>query len=169
MARKKNLKVGGITGADDQVEEVVIKKPAGVISSAARSTTGKELGAWAFMIGFLIAIIAGILAGLQAVGVDVGLNMSTNGLLIGVLAVIGLIVGIVNVSDKEAVNFLIGAIAITTASGAMGVLQSISNIAAQLSAIAVFIGVLMNMVSYFVGPAAIIVALKVIYSTARKA
>jgi NADH:ubiquinone oxidoreductase subunit 4 (subunit M) len=81
------------------------------------------------------------------------------------MALIGLIVGMVNVSDKESINFLIGAIAITTASGAM---SALSNLGYGLPAIAVFVSELMTMVGYFVAPAAVIVALKVIYSAARK-
>ena len=156
---------------DSQVEEVMMK-PAGKISKAAHSDTGKKIGAWAFMIGFTIAILAGLVAALGAVGaIDVGVN--ANSLLLGVMALIGLIVGIVNISDKEAINFLIGAIAITAASGALSALANFGSgvmiVGDVTNFVAVFISSLMDMVVMFVAPAAIIVGLKVIYRSARRA
>jgi hypothetical protein len=156
---------------ESQVEDVMMK-PAGKINKAARSKTGKKIGAWAFMIGFTIAVLAGLLSALGAVGV-MTISVNVNSLLLGTMALIGLIVGIVNVSDKEAVNFLIGAIAITAASGALSALANFGSGVAIVqdvtNFVAVFISSMMDMVVIFVAPAAIIVGLKVIYKSARKA
>ena len=148
---------------DDQIEGVMMK-PASVVGKVAKSDTGKTIGGLAFMVGFGLAVLAGLLAGIQAAGMDIGMSIDMNSLMVGILNLIGLIVGMVNVSDKSAINFLIGAIAITAASGAMG---GLANLGAGFSAIAVFIGTMMSMVAVFVAPAAIIVGLKVVYNAAR--
>ncbi len=155
-----------VTEADEHIEGMMMK-PAGAIGKAAKSEKGRMIGGWAFMVGLLISVIAGLLVGLEAIGVSLGITVQTTGLLMGIMALIGLIVGVVNVSDKEAISFLIGAIAIVVASGSMSALANLGY--GVFPAIALFIGNLMNMVSYFVAPAAIIVALKVIYASARKA
>jgi hypothetical protein len=155
----------GLSMADDKLENVMMA-PAGAVNKVAKSQSGKTIGGLAFIIGFLLAVIAGLLAGLQAVGVNLGISIAVTGLMTGVLALIGLIVGIVNVSDKEAISFLIGAIAITAAAGSM---SALGNLGMGTPAISIFIGTLMNMVAMFVSPAAVIVGLKVVYSSARGA
>ena len=159
----------GISGADEHLEKVVMK-PAGVITKAAKSKAGKTLGAWLFVIGFLVAVIAGLVNALAAVGL---LGMSIDaGLAAGAMALIGLIVGLVNVSDKEAINFLIGAIAIGSAAAAMTPLANLgagTAVAGATSFVAIFIGNLAIVMGSFIGPAALVVGLKVVYSSARKA
>jgi hypothetical protein len=160
-----------LSEADEQIEGVIMK-PAGFICKAAKSQKGREIGGWVFVIGFLIAVIAGLAAGLTAAGMPI-LDVNATSLLMGVMALIGLIVGIVNISDKEAINFLIGAIAVTAAAGAMAPLANLGSGVAVVGQVtnfvAAFIGGLMQMIATFVAPAAVIVALKVIYSTARGA
>jgi hypothetical protein len=155
----------GLSVADEKLEGVMMK-PASYIGKATKSETGKTIGGLAFMIGFGLAVLAGLLAGLQAAGVDLGIGIEASGLMMGVLALIGLIVGLVNVSDKDSTQFLIGAIAITAATGSMGALATLGM---GFNAVAVFIMNMMNMVSLFIGPAALIVGLKVVYAAARKA
>jgi hypothetical protein len=148
---------------DDQIEGVMMK-PAGVVGKAVKSDTGKALGGIAFIVGFGLAVLAGLLAGLQAVGVDLSISIEMTGLMTAVLALIGLIVGLVNVSDKNAINFLIGAIAVSATSAS---LSPLATLGMGLEGVAVFITTLMAMVAAFVAPAAVIVGLKVIYSSAR--
>lgn len=161
-----------ILDSHETIEEVVTK-PADVINKAAKSKSAKTLGAWLFMIGFVIAVIAGLLSGLVAAGVvNIGIGANDPALL-GVLALIGLVVGIVNVGDKEAIDFLIGAIAIAVAAGAMAPLGSlganVAGVGQVTNFVAAFIGSMMQMIAAFIAPAAVIVGLKVVYSAARKA
>ncbi len=157
--------------AADETLEGVVCKPAKIIDRAAKSRTGKMIGGIAFIIGFLLAVIAGLVNGYWAV---TGANQSlAAGAMMGVMALIGLIVGLVNVSDKEAINFLIGAIAVTAAAAAMAPLANFGAGTAVVGAVtnfvAVFVSSLMSMVAAFVAPAATIVGLKVVYTSARKA
>jgi hypothetical protein len=158
MAKSKK-----ISKADDQIEELMVK-PAAYIGRAAKSDTGRMIGAWAFILGFVIAVLAGIFAGLSAAGWQI-LDVNATSLLIGILALIGLVVGIVNISDKNAISFLIGAIAIAGTSGGLSALANLQM--TVFPAVAVFITTLMQMISYFVVPAAVIVGLRVIYASAR--
>jgi len=159
-----------ISSADETIEAVVTK-PARVIDKAAKSKTGKMIGGIVFIIGFLLAVIAGLVNGYWAVtGANQTLAVSA---MMGVMALIGLIVGLVNVSDKEAINFLIGAIAVTVAAAAMAPLASFGAgtvvVGTVTNFVAVFISSLMSMIAAFVAPAATIVGLKVVYTSARKA
>jgi len=168
----KMAKQKGITAADEHIEGV-LTMPASVINKAAKSKHGKTLGALLFIAGFLIAALAGLLAGAAAAGMNVGMIQANDPMLLGLMALIGLIVGLVNVSDKEAINFLIGAIAITVAAGAMAPLANVgggvTGVVQATNFVAAFIGGMMQMVAAFVAPAALVVGLKVVYSAAREA
>lgn len=155
--------------ADEHVESALLA-PANLITKAARTKTGKTLAVWLFMIGFVIAVIAGLINALAAVGV-IGSSIVMTSALMGFMALIGLIVGIVNISDKEAIEFLIGAIAITGAAGAMLALANLGAGTAVVGEItnffAVFISQVASMLVLFISPAALIVGLKVVYGAAR--
>ncbi len=161
-----------ILDSHETIEEIVTK-PADVINNLADSKHAKTIGAWLFIIGFVLAVLTGLINGAAAAGlVNMGVN-ANDAALLGFMALIGLIVGIVNVNDKEAINFLIGAIAITVAAGAMAPLAGLgvgmTGAAQMTSSAAVFVGSMMQMIGAFIAPAAIIVGLKVVYSAARKA
>jgi len=82
-----------------------------------------------------------------------------------VLVLLGLIVGVVNVSSSETVLFLVCTMAIMITPSGFGALSVIPG----MSVIAAFLSALTGMLAVFVAPAAVIVALKGIYSTARQA
>jgi hypothetical protein len=109
-----------------------------------------SLGSWAFILGVLIAIIAGLAAG--------SLDVTTQGYIGVVLVVLGLVVGFLNIGAKEVTDFLIAAIALVAVGAAN--LGTIPMIGAYLASMVLFIAA-------FVAPAALIVALKAIYNTAR--
>ncbi len=101
----------------------------------------EKLGSWSFIIGLAIAVLVGLFTG-------------ASGLIITVLVILGIIVGFLNVTDKEVHGYLVAAIALMLAGGAS--LESIPVIGNILARI------LSNIV-VFVAPAAIIVAVKAIY------
>lgn len=109
-----------------------------------------KLGDWAFMGGVLLAIILGLFSSYLT-----GMVEAITYLLI----VLGVIVGFVNVKQKEAYNFLISAIALL-AVGAAGL--------ETLPVIGTFIGSILTNIATFVAPAAVLVALKAIYDLASK-
>lgn len=105
-----------------------------------------KLGNWAFIIGFIIAILAGLLM------------KSLNLWVVSLLVILGLVVGFLNVTQKEATAFLVASIALLAAGTAdLGLFQDYINLSQALKAIGIF-----------VAPAAIIVAIKQVYSLASK-
>ena len=113
-----------------------------------------KIGEWAFIIGVVIAIVVGLFSG--------SLTGNTKGLLTLILVVLGLIVGFLNISEKETTPFLVAAIALMATSAAkLEVINDlVANVGTWLQAIVTNIGV-------FVAPAAIVVALKAIKSLAK--
>jgi len=108
----------------------------------------QRIGSWAFILGVIIAVVAGLAAKALT---------DFSGYITLVLVILGLIVGFLNIADKEITSFLVAAIAI----GVMGT--------AQLGAIPYVGEYLASMViniSAFVAPAALVVALKAIYNLA---
>lgn len=106
-----------------------------------------KLGHWSFILGVVIAIVAGI-AG-TAYGETIAM----------VLVILGVIVGLLNISQKEISNFLIAAIALLL-TGAAGL--------DSLPAIGSMIGPILTNIATFVAPAAVIVALKAVYELGKK-
>jgi hypothetical protein len=109
-----------------------------------------SLGSWAFILGVLIAIIAGLAAG--------SMDAATMGYMAVILVVLGLVVGFLNIGAKEVTDFLIAAIALVAVGAAN--LTAIPWIGAYFASMVLYIAA-------FVAPAALIVALKAIYNTAR--
>ena len=106
-----------------------------------------RLGHWAFMVGILIAVIAGLVPAWQTATVVL------------VLVILGLIVGLLNITAKETVEFLVATIAL--------VLIGTAGIQTLPALGGIVISILENIVA-FVSPAALIVALKAVYELARK-
>ncbi len=102
----------------------------------------KNIGYWIFLVGIFIAIIAGLVT-------TEGVNPSV----VWVLAVLGLIVGLINVTIKEEVPFLVAALVLITAAGYLAVIPFIGQ---------TLVTILYYIVT-FVAPASIVVALKAIY------
>ena len=112
----------------------------------------QKLGSWAFILGVLIAVVSGLAAGYMS---------AYAGWVALALVVLGLIVGFLNIGSKEVNDFLIAAIALS--------MLGIS--AAGLNFIPMFGPLLVAMVqnvASFVAPAALIVALKAVYTLAKE-
>ena len=104
-----------------------------------------KLGHWAFIVGILIAIIAGLVPAWQTPTIT------------WVLVILGLIVGLLNITAKETVEFLVASIALLVI-GSAGAIPALGTI---------ILSVLANIVA-FVAPAALVVALLSIYKLAQK-
>lgn len=100
------------------------------------------IGSWAFLIGVIIAVVFGL------VGMTPGVLTT--------LAIIGIIVGLLNVGDREVRPFLMsGAVLIIASFFGQSIMNSVPYIESVLSALsAIFI------------PATIIVAIKNVFSIA---
>ena len=100
--------------------------------------TKDQLGAWSFILGLALAIILAFVA----------VNFAW------LLILLGIIVGLLNIQDKEVTQFLVAAIALIAVGSAdvniLGIPLILSNIVT------------------FVSPAAVIVAVKAVYAIGRK-
>jgi len=111
------------------------------------------LGAIAFFAGMLLAIISG--------GVS-----RDNGTIILVLVILGVVVGLFNITSREMIPFLVAAIALVvvgTATSPFGPLDDISwleGLGRTLNAMVAYIAVFMT-------PAAVINAVRVVWSLAQ--
>ena len=105
------------------------------------------IGKAAFVIGLVIAVIAGVFG-------------ASTGWLPLALVILGLIVGFLNITEEEANNFLIAAIALILVGTIGGGLSTIPTIGEYLAAIVANIAV-------FVVPAALVVSLKAVWSLAK--
>ena len=105
------------------------------------------LGVYLFIAGIVIALIVGLLAG---VGV-----MAVGGWVYYLMVILGLIVGALNVNDKEVNSFIIAAIGLTVGSTALTTLG-----------IEVF-EIIFRIFVTFVASAVFIPALKAVYKLSR--
>jgi len=104
----------------------------------------ETIGKWAFIIGLVIAVLAGL--------------FFQPGWVIWILAILGVIVGLINVTAEETRGFLLASIALTLSATALNTLPIVGT---ALSYILPF-------VVAFVAGATIVVALKELFQTARK-
>jgi hypothetical protein len=119
----------------------------------AKKSDTTNIGYWAFLIGVLIAIVAGLAAAAGSLG-------GAADTVIAVLVVLGVVVGFLNLIDKNPTTFLIAVLAISATASAFDPLNQF--------AIGLYIHAVMSNIVAFVWPAAVIVGLKVIWDLASK-
>ena len=108
------------------------------------------LGKWAFIIGLVIAVIAAF----------IGTSISASTIAL-ILFILGLIVGFLNIAEKQLTKFLIATIVLLLLGiGSISALSIIGTVSGYLNLI------LANIIA-FVSAAALVVALKSIYSTGK--
>jgi hypothetical protein len=104
----------------------------------------QTIGKWAFIAGLVIAVLAGLF--FQPEGA------------IWILAVLGVVVGLLNVTAEETRGFLLASIALTLSATALNTLPIIGTA----------FSFILPFVVAFVAGATIVVALKELFQTARK-
>jgi len=105
------------------------------------------LGAWAFLIGVVLAVIAGFV---QVINLQ-------QGVWAGVFAAIGIIIGLLNITTVETKEFLL----------AGAVLVIVSNFSKEVYTALPYVGNVISALVILFAPATIVVALKVVFDTAR--
>ncbi|MBU1051684.1 MAG: hypothetical protein KJ718_03965 [Nanoarchaeota archaeon] len=113
------------------------------------------IGAWAFLIGMILAVSVGIF----------GRNQ-TNPLLLGILALLGLVAGYF-VSEKEVQTFLLASVSLVIVSFA-GIQGLVLDAAIRGIAIGRIVSSVLGALLVMFVPATIIVALKTVFSLAKK-
>lgn len=117
-----------------------------------------EIGKWSFIIGAILAIVLGVLE-----GAGIGLGV-TGPWLILLLLIIGLVIGIVNITAKEVHNFLVAAIAVLVSAGVANL--TVAN--TLFSPLGTIIAAVANNLILVIAPAALIVALRTVYGFAAE-
>jgi hypothetical protein len=112
-----------------------------------------RIGHYAFILGVLIALIVGAAV---AFGMALG---DAAGYIAALLVILGLVIGFLNIGQKEVNDFLIAAIAL----GAVG----FANLT-TIPLIGTLLATILQYVTVFVFPAALVVALKAVYGLAAK-
>ncbi|MFA5246869.1 MAG: hypothetical protein WC408_03190 [Candidatus Micrarchaeia archaeon] len=118
----------------------------------------QTIGAYAFLFGVLLAIVAGFFGGF-GIGPEV---------ILLTLGVLGLLVGLLNITEKETVPFLVAAVAINVSLGSLSTV--ITNVLGIIPAFAGIAAGLVQSLGYlmvFVSPAAAVVAVLAIWNMAK--
>lgn len=125
----------------------------------------EKMAEWAFIIFVIVAIIAGLAVGYMAwpeSGMDTTTVLDINGWTLLIMLILGVIVGVVSISTKEVMPFLIAAIALITIRGEIfAPLERIHAILMYMSMYTV------NYIVAFVAPAAVIIAIRQVYTLAK--
>ncbi len=117
------------------------------------------IGAWAFLIGIILAVIIGIFATL------IGQKSISPGLL-AILAILGLVVGYF-VSEKDVQTFLIASVSLVVVSFA-GIQGLVLSAALGQFDLNEFITTILGTLLLLFIPATIVVALKTVFSLAKR-
>ena len=108
-----------------------------------------KIGSWAFIVGVVVALLIGVFSGTE------------NPIATSVIIILGLIVGLLNVTGRETTPFLLASVSLVIVSYMGGPVFAGPNGVAEIGK--ALQGVL-NALITFVIPATIIVALKAIYA-----
>ena len=114
-----------------------------------------NLGVWAFLVGLLLAVVLSL--------VSVFHGPTVPPLAIVALAVLGVIVGLLNITASEVQKFLVTMIAFL-----LGV-YALQNVFAALGGAGIWVGlgIFFNLLSVFMAPAAVVVAIQSLYLLAK--
>ena len=111
-----------------------------------------RIGSWAFIVGISLAIILGLVSNLLSPKIYL-ISLTT-------LIVMGVIVGLLNVNERESYNFLFVSISLVIITG-LG-----TNVIKDIAVVGVYFAMILSMIMVFVIPAAIVCALKLIFKMA---
>jgi hypothetical protein len=115
---------------------------------------GIRFGVWAFLIGLILAIVVALISGSGEV-----VEVPPWSLI--VLAVLGILVGLLNVTATEVQKFLIASIAFLLSFSSLG------KVFEGISLGWVGVGTFFYLLSVFMAPAAAVVAVKALFSIAK--
>ena len=121
---------------------------------------GKQnIGEMAFLGGIGLAIILGLASSM--------LPPMILPILWGILAVLGIIVGLMNINDKETVSFLVATIAMSMLSTALAPVMGIVSTWPAGGFLVGAINGFLSSIGLFVAPAAFVVAVKAVWKMAK--
>jgi hypothetical protein len=113
---------------------------------------GKSVSEWLYWVSIVIAVLAGLAA----------FSWSSTWVSV-LLVVLGIVVGLLNISEKESNAFLVASIALIVASTA-----AFGSLDAVIKPVGTIIDAIVKNLAIFVAPAAIITAVKAVHGLASK-
>ena len=127
----------------------------------------EQIARWAYIAFVVIAIVMGLAIGYMAYDAGTWNDPTvadTNGWVTLIMLILGIIIGLTSITEKEVTPFLIATIALIVATSA-NVWQPLSNIHELLYNWAYYI---LNYVVAFAAPAAVIIAVKSVLPMAKE-
>ena len=114
----------------------------------------EKAGEYAFLVGVVVAVLAAVATWAKALDATVG------GWVSALLVVLGIVVGLLNITEKESQPFLLAAVALLVAGTA--------SFAAIPQGIGAFLDQIVRNLSVLVAPAAVILAVKSTWAMASR-
>lgn len=105
-----------------------------------------KIGFWAFIIGLILAIVGGLVA-------------PDNATIVVILVILGLIIGLLNITAKEIMLFLVATVALIVAGGVLEPIK-IGNLGTKLDDVLKLIATLM-------APAAVVASIKALWALGK--
>ena len=119
------------------------------------------LGAWAFIIGVFVALFVGILSGFMRMSAEA---MATSA---AILVVLGLVVGALNVTDREINSLIIAAIGLSVGSVTLTQLGDIMAVTEATEVIGTMLKTAFTVFGSFVAGVVLIPSLKSVYKISK--
>lgn len=120
-------------------------KAASLVKSSENSL--RAVGSWAFLLGVIVAIITGAL-----------LPDRSNPTVTSFLVLLGTIVGLLNITQRETTSFLLASVSLVLVTALGG------SVVSGVVSVGTYLGAMLDSILVFVVPATIVVALKTIFA-----
>ena len=130
----------------------------------------EKMAEWAFITFVMIAVIAGLAVGYMAwpdSGIDTATVTSTDTLITLTMLILGVIVGLVSITAKEVTSFLMASIALIVTRVGVEVWKPLDIDWLGNGILYYFAEGMLNYIVAFVAPAAVIIAIKQVYTLAK--
>ena len=120
------------------------------------------IGRYAFLLGVLLSVVWAVIATKSTV-------ISTNTLVLSTLVIIGIVIGLLNVTAKEMMPFLLSSVVLVIMFGFGSTYLGLVGQGTTFEFIGNFLQYLLTYLMILIVPAGIVVALKEVYAFAEKA
>lgn len=126
----------------------------------------EQIAQYAFMVVVFVAIVAGLAYGYNEWDyVEHGADLWDTGWVMLLMVILGILIGLVSITAKEATPFLIATIALIVTGTMMDPFIAINKVAAPLGYMASWI---VTFIAAFAAPAAVLISIKAVYAMARE-
>ena len=120
----------------------------------------RGIGAWTFLVGVILAVLLGLLSGL-----DINTSEGLTAIWLWIIVIIGIVIGVLNISEEEVEPFLI-ANAVLIIASAFGLTLFTTPEGVIVAGTSILLKILQSLLALFV-PATIIVAIKRVMELVR--